>query len=211
MTRKNDALYRRCESLEYRVFVESGCVEENPVGRIGEFDRYPHQAVLAAPTGERQAPPVERRLTGAVRIIYAPHAVRMGPALFPTLDHAEELRIDPEKLTRIMAMAPRRFIDIATMSISKEKRDARVSKALITRIMTHLWETPPLRYALAASDTAFYRKLKARDLPFEDLGPSVLYWGSPTTAPFIDSYRIPKGPLKLVIACYVLRGLGRLR
>jgi hypothetical protein len=135
----------------------------------------------------------------------------MGPGLFPTLDHAEVLRIDPEKLARILAMNPRRFIDIATMAVSKEKRDARASKALITRIMTHVWEMPPLRYALAGIDTVFYEKLKARDLPFEDLGPSVPYWGSPTTATFIDIYRIPKGPLKLVILCYVLRGLGRLR
>ncbi len=210
VTRRNDALYRQCESMEHRVFVESGYVEENPAGRIGEFDRYRHQAFLAALTGERARPPDEWRLSGTVRMIYAPHADRMGPGLFPTLDHAEELRIVPEKLARIMAMNPRRFVDIATMCISKEKRDARASKALITRIMTHVWEMPPLRYALAASDTAFYGKLKARDLFFEDLGPSVPYWGSPTTATFIDSYRIPKGLLKLVIPCYVLRGLGRL-
>ena len=209
VTRKDDALYRRCESLEYRVFVESGYVEENRDGRIAEFDRYPHQVFLAALMGDRRLPPEERRLSGAVRIVYAPHARRMGPGLFPTIDHAEELRISHEKLARIMAMNPRRFIDIATMAVSQEKRDARASKALITRIMTHFWEKPPLRYALAGIDTAFYGKLKARDLPFEDLGPSIPYWGSPTTATFIDSYRIPRGLLKLVIACYIVRGLGR--
>jgi hypothetical protein len=209
VTRKDAALHRRCELLEYQVFVESGYVEENPEGRIAEFDRYPHQAFLAALTGDRRLPPEERRLSGAVRIVYAPEAWVMGPGLFPTLDHAEELRIVPEKLSRIMAMNPRRFIDISTMTISKEKRDARASKALITRIMTHAWEKGKIRYALAGIDTAFYDKLKARNLPFEDIGPSVPFWGSPTTAAFIDSYRIPKGFLKLVIAYYVVRGLGR--
>jgi hypothetical protein len=210
VTRKDGALYRRCEALEYRVFVDSGYVEKNPEERIAEFDRYPHQAFLAALAGDRKLSSEEQRLSGAVRIIYAPEARVMGPGLFPTLDHAEELCIDPKKLAKIMAMNPRRFIDISTMSISKEKRGARASRALITRIMTHGWESPPLRYALAGIDTAFYEKLKARDLPFEDLGPPVPYWGSLTTAVFIDSYRIPKGPLKLVIAYYVVRGLRRL-
>jgi len=210
VTRQDGALHRRCEVLEYQVFVDSGYVEENPEGRIAEFDRYPHQAFLAALTGDRKLPPEERRLSGAVRIVYAPEARVMGPGLFPTMDHAEELKIDTEKLAKIMAMNPRRFIDISTMSISKEKRDTRASKALITWIMTHGWEMPPLRYALAGIDTAFYEKLKARDLPFEEIGPSVPYWGSLTTATFIDSYRIPKGLLKLVIAYYIVRGLRRL-
>jgi hypothetical protein len=209
VTRKDAALHRRCEILEYQVFVESGYVEANPEGRIAVFDRYPHQAFLAALTDDRRLPPEERRLSGVVRIVYAPHARAMGPGLFPTIDHAEELRIAPEKLAKILSMNPRQFIDISTMTISKEKRDARASRALITRIMTHAWEMPPLRYALAGIDTVFYEKLKARDLPFEDLGPSVPYWGSPTTATFIDSYRIPRGLLKLVIAYYVVRGLGR--
>ena len=33
-------LWRRCEALEYRVFLESGYVEESPAERIADFDRY---------------------------------------------------------------------------------------------------------------------------------------------------------------------------
>jgi hypothetical protein len=95
------------------------------------------------------------------------------------------------------------------MAIPTEARDAKVSRALIAMSMKHVWGTPPLRYALTAIDTVFYKKLKARELPFEDLGPSVPYWGSPSTATFADSYRVLRGAWKLVTACYVLRGWGR--
>jgi hypothetical protein len=209
VTRRDEGLYRRCESLEYRVFVEAGYVEENPDGRITELDRYRHHLFLAALAGNGKVPHREQELSGVMRIITAPRARTMGPGLFPTLDHAKKLRIDPERLARIMMMDPRQFIDITTMAIPKEERGARVSRALITMSMKHVWGTPPLRYALAAIDSAFYQKLKARELPFEDLGPSVLYWGSPSTATFADSYRVLRGWWKLVTAFYVLRGWGR--
>jgi hypothetical protein len=209
VTRADGALYRRCESLEYRVFVESGYVEENPDGRIDALDRYPHYVFLAALTGDGRLPYEERELSGVMRIIHAPGARQMETGLFPTLDHGAELRIDLEKLARIMAMDPRRFIDIATMAIPKAQRDARVSRALITQVMKHVWERPPLRYALAAIDTVFYGKLKARGLSFEDMGPSVLYWGSPSTATFGDSYRVLKGFEKLIMVCHVIRGWGK--
>lgn len=210
VTRRDEGLYRRCESLEYRVFRESGYEEENPDGRIAKLDRYHHHLFLAALTGDGTLPHRERKLSGVMRIITAPHARKMGPGLFPTLDHAKELRIDPERLARIMMMDPRQFIDISTMAIPKEERGARVSRALITMSMKHVWGMPPLRHALAAIDTVFYEKLKARELPFEDLGPSVPYWGSPSTATLADSYRVLRGAWKLVTAYYVLRGWGRM-
>jgi hypothetical protein len=210
VTPRDEALFRRCESLEYRVFVEAGYEEENPEGRIAKLDRYRHHLFLAALTGDGTSPHRERELSGVMRIITAPHARTMGPGLFPTLDHAKELRIDPDRLARIMAMDPRQFIDISTMAIPTEARDARVSNALIAMSMKHVWGMPPLRYALTAIDTVFYRKLKERELPFEDLGPSVPYWGSPSTATFADSYRVLRGGWKLVAACYVIRGWGRI-
>jgi hypothetical protein len=204
------ALYRRCESLEYRVFTAAGYVARNPAGRIDALDGYPHHAFLAALTGDGRRPPDEGELAGVMRIICAPRARRMGPGLFPTLDHARELRIDPRRLVRLMAMNPRRCIDIATMAVPAEGRDGRASRALITGLMQHVRGTAPLRYALAAIDTAFYEKLKARGLPFEDLGPSVLYWGSPSTATFADACRIPRGFGILLLAYYRLRGPGRM-
>ncbi|MHB8772601.1 MAG: hypothetical protein ACYC7J_16530 [Syntrophales bacterium] len=206
---RDETLYRCCESLEYRIFAESGYVEETPDGRIDALDRYPHHVFLAALTGDPPLAPRERRLSGVMRIITAPHTREMGPGLFPTLDHATELRIDPETLARIMRMDPRQFIDVATMAIPQENRDARTSPALITELMKYVWGRPPLRYALAAIDTVFYGKLKARDLPFADLGPSVPYWGSPSTATIGDSYRVLRGAAKLVMAYYRVRGWGR--
>jgi len=133
----------------------------------------------------------------------------MGPGLFPTLDHARELRIDPRRLVKLMAMDPRRFIDIATMAVPAEGRDGRASRALITGLMRYVWGTAPLRYVLAAVDAVFYGKLKARGLPFEDLGPPVLYWGSPSTATFADARRISWGFGILLSSYDRLRGPGR--
>jgi hypothetical protein len=209
VARHDETLYRRCGFLEYRVFVESGYVKENPETRVAALDSYPHHVFMAALAGSRKSPPEDREVTGVMRIVYAPHADKMGPGLFPTLDHAEELRIAPEKLARIMAMDPMSFIDIATMAVPKEKRDTQSSRALITAVIQHIRMRPPLRYALAAIDTVFYGKLKSRGLPFEDLGPSVPYWGSPSTATLGDS-RLLKGAWKPAVAGYVFRGQGRM-
>lgn len=202
-------LWRQCETLEYSVFLESGYVEENPTDRLADFDCYTPMVFLAAFTGNRKLPLEQRRLSGVVRLVYAPHARKMGPGLFPTIDHAKELEIPPENLKRVQVMNPRRCIDIATMVISKEKRDANASKALISKIMTWGWEHPHLRYAFAAIDTLLYRKLRERRLPFEDLGPSVMYMGSETTATVIDAFRIPNGLWKFVIPLLKLRGYWR--
>ena len=62
ITQRDGTLYRRCESLEYQVFVKSGYVEENPDGRITELDRYQHHAFLAALTGDGILPHEEQDL-----------------------------------------------------------------------------------------------------------------------------------------------------
>jgi len=80
---------------------------------------------------------------------------------------------------------------------------------LLTLVVTAAQARLAYNYALAAIDTPFYGKLKARGLPFEALGPSVPYWGSPSTATFADAYQVLKGFGKLLIAGHVLRGLGR--
>ncbi len=196
--------WHRCESLEYQVFLESGYVEESPTGRIADFDRYASMEFLAAFTGDRQLPLGQRILSGVVRLVYAPHARKMGPGLFPTIDHAEELEIPPANLKRVLAMDPRRCFDIATMAIAKAKRDGRASKALITAIMMKVFKHPRLRYGFAAIDTPFYHKLKQRR-PFEDLGPSTMYMGSMSTATMVDSFRV-HGLQKLLIPTLRFRG-----
>lgn len=202
-------LWRRCEALEYRVFLESGYVEESPAERIADFDRYGPMEFLAAFMGDRRLPPGQRLLTGVIRIVYAPLAREMGPGLFPTIDHAKDLGIPPENLKRVLAMEPGRCIDIATMAIPKENRDARASKALIAATATRVWEQPRLRYGFAAIDTPFYGKLKKRGLPFEDLGPPSMYMGSLSTATMIDGFRAPCGLRNILIPLLKFRGYWR--
>jgi hypothetical protein len=130
----------------------------------------------------------------------------MGPGLFPTIDHADELEIPTESLKKVLAMDPGRCFDMATMAIPREKRDGKALKALITAIAIRVWEHPRLRYGFAAIDTTFYRKLKERRLPFVDLGPSAMYKGSMSTATMIDSFRVPCGLQKLFIPLMKSRG-----
>jgi hypothetical protein len=199
----------RCESLEYRIFLESGYVEANPAERIADFDPYASMEFLAAFTGDRHLPLDRRTLSGVVRLVYAPLARRMGPGLFPTIDHAEELGIPTGILNRILAMNPRRCFDIATMAVSREDRDGRASKALIGAILVRVLGLPRLRHCFATIDTSFYRKLKERRLPFEDLGPSAMFMGSMSTAAMIDVFRIPRGLQKLLIPLLKIRGYWR--
>jgi hypothetical protein len=206
---KDSGLWKLCEELEYNTFRECDYVPKSPSKRIKDFDVYSPMEFLVAFVGDNKNYD-ERRIAGVVRLVYSPHAKKMDEGLFPTIDHAKELNIYPEKLEELMKMDPRTFIDISTMSISKDKRDAKASKALITGIMMHGWEQPRLKYALAAIDTPFYEKLKERHLPFEDIGPSTMYWGSMTTPTFINASKIPTGIEKIVIPYQKIKAYTKL-
>lgn len=199
-------LWNRCESLVYQIFLESGYVEESPTGRVPDFDHYASMEFLAAFVGDRQLPLEQRTLSGVVRLVYAPQARKMGPGLFPTIDHADELEIPTGSLKKVMVMDPGRCFDMATMAIPRQKRDGKALKALTTAIAIRVWEQPRLRYGFAAIDTTFYRKLKERRLPFVDLGPSAMYKGSMSTAAMIDSFQVPRGFQKLFIPLAKFRG-----
>jgi len=201
-------LWDRCQSLEYRVFLESGYVEKSRTERITDFDRYACVEFLAAFEGNRQLPLERRIISGVVRLIYAPEAREMRQGLFPTIDHAEELKISQSNLQRALAINPKRCFEIATMAIDKEKRDGTASKALISAIMMRVLEQPRLRYGFAAIDSPFYHKLKQRRLPFTDLGPSVMYMGSMSTAAMVDSFRV-RGLQKLLIPILKILGYWR--
>ena len=70
--------------------------------------------------------------------------------------------------------------------------------------MLDSWTHGFVRYAFMATDTPFYKKLAKRGLPIEELGPSTMYWGSPTIATLIDSFQIPKGLQKIILPlCYI--------
>jgi hypothetical protein len=63
------------------------------------------------------------------------------------------------------------------------------------------------RYAIATIDSPFYEKLKQRNLPWEDLGRPVVYWGSETSPALIDGYQLFNGLGKAAIPFFRIRGM----
>lgn len=199
IVQKDDPSWAACETLEYEVFTDPkiGFYEPNDEGRITDFDSFGHQEFVAAI--------LDGEVVGTLRLIYADEPV-MREGLFQTFDHRSELGIYPESVERLEAIDPRNLVDFATMSVTRAARSSGAFEAIITRTLRRMWETNR-RFGLACIDTPLYGKYKGRGLHFHDLGPSVPYWGSPTTAALLDSYSIPEGKDRLMIPLYRARGV----
>jgi len=184
-------LWGACESMEYETFTaqDIGYYQENDQGRIPDFDAFGRQEFVTAMIAER--------VVGVIRLVYS-NEKHMKEGLFQTYDHRGHLHVFPAMEKYLASLDPTKTVDMSTMAIASDVRDAETSKALITRTMQRIWETER-RHALACIDTPFYRKLKSRALDFQDLGPSTYYWGSPSTASVLDTYSIPKGLSRLFI------------
>ncbi len=227
-------MWRACEKLEYEIFLESGYISASDDQRINEFDRFNNMEFVAVMVIKNENVPFEKRLSGAVRVIYGSDDRKTIQEQFPTLLHAKRLNYsyqealsDPKlkppyennqslwlysnHYDRVLKLDPRKCIDIAAMAIIPSRRDGNISKILVTGVLLRGWEQSPIRYAIAAADETFYKKIKERNLPFEALGPSIMYWGSPTIPTLVDSFEIPKGFQRLLIPFYRLRGYLNLR
>ena len=232
VTKSDTALWRECEKLEYDVFFKSGYIPASDSQRFDKFDQFDKMEFVAAFVIENRKTQCQKRLSGLVRVIYSSDPGKPPEEQFPTLLDARTLDfstreayenpkfIPPEEdiqclwlysdqYDRITKLDPRKCLDIATMAILPRWRDAKTSKNLTTGVLLRGWEKPPLRYAFGAMDEIFFKKAKERNLPFEALGPSVMYLGSPTIPVLVDSYKIPKGFQKLLIPLY--RGRGHLK
>ncbi len=171
-----------------------------------------------------------------MRIVYASNGSKMKKEMFPTLHDAKVLHytshdavndasLKPpyednktlwlylDKFDEALALNPSRCIDMATLAVSEEGRRLKASIAIISRMISRIWEQPPIRYAFVAMDTEVYDRWKVRDVPHgvhKPLGPSVKYWGSPTTPILMDSFMYPRGFRKLVIILFRLKGYLKL-
>ncbi len=183
--------WKACESMEYETFTDkdTGYFEKNDEGRIPDFDSFGQQEFVTAM--------IEDRVVGVMRLVYSCEK-SMREGLFQTYDHRGDLNVFPAMEKYMGSLDPTKTVDMSTMAIASDVRNAEISKAVITRTIQRIWETGR-RHALACIDTPFYRKLKLRALDFQDLGPSTYYWGSPTTASVLDTYCIPKGINRLFI------------
>jgi ornithine decarboxylase len=217
---ENHDLWSKCEALEYDVFYAEGYVDYNPEKRIPDFDKFEKKEFIAALENDL--------LVGAMRVIYS-EAGQMEKELFPTLDHARildysyEASVNNPQLKppyednktlwlyfdvyeKIRTLSPANTLDLSSMAIKRNRRDSSASKRIITNIMYRIWSQNK-KYAFGAIDTTFYQKLKSRGLPFMDMGPSVMYWGTPTTPTLINTHEILSGYKKMIIPYMRLQGL----
>ncbi len=229
VTRSDDALWRECEKLEYDVFYESGYIQASNALRIKEFDRYYKMEFVAAFLIEREKAQFEKKLSGVTRIIYASDKRKNIKDQFPTLFHAKrlnyssresfgDLKLKPpsqngktlwlysDKYDQVMKLDPHACIDLTSIAVIPNRRDGRISKVITLAVLLRSWEQPPIRYGFGVVDELFLKKIIERNLPFDELGPSVMYWGSPSIPTLVDSFKIPKGFQKLLIPAYRLKG-----
>lgn len=218
MSDVQDPLWQLCEQLEFNVFRECHYVAPYEQGRLDDFDRFQRSVFVASVDGKGG-------VTGSMRLVFH-QAVDMQKTYFPTLGTAQikkwpereqrylERDLDclilyPEMYDRVMALPASSCVDVSTMTILREQRNAKISRAIITRATFLAWEMS-VRYALGAIDTLLLSKLIQRGMPFHALGPSVVYWGSPTTPVIMDTHHIPMGLWRLMIPLMRLKGkIGR--
>lgn len=230
--RSDALLWNCCEEIEYTIFFECGYLCESENKRINDYDCYEKMEFIAAFTPDSKVEFEERKPLGIMRLVYASNGNVMKKDVFPTLQHSKRLDyssneaiLDPslippfednktlwlysDKYDEAMRINPLRCVDLATIAVSEEGRNLKASIAIIRRMITRIWEQHPIRYAFVAMDTEVYDKWKVRDVPHgvhTPLGPSVQYWGSPTTPILMDSFLYPRGIQKIVILLYRLKG-----
>lgn len=234
--RCDEHLWKCCEDLEYNIFFECGYVGESVSQRIDFFDCYGKMEFIAAFSFNSKTDPRKTNLIGIMRIVYASNGNTMKKEMFPTLHDARKLSYSShdainypslrppfednktlwlysDKFSEALVLNPSRCIDMATIAVSEEGRKLKASIAIISRMITRIWEQPPIRYAFVAMDTEVYDKWKVRDVPHGvhiPLGPSVKYNGSPTTPILMDSFMYPMGIRKLIILLFRLKGYLKL-
>lgn len=234
--RSDVLLWNCCENFEYTVFCECGYISESGNKRIDDFDCYGKMEFLAAFTPGSTSTHKESKPLGIMRLVYASNAGSMKKDSFPTLRHSrkldyssydamvdlslippfednETLWLYADKYDDVKKINPSRCVDLATIAVSEEGRNQKASIAIITRMITRIWEQPPIRYAFVAMDTEVYNKWKVRNVPHgvhTPLGPSAQYWGSSTTPILMDSFLYPRGIQKIIILLFRLKGYFKL-
>ena len=145
-------------------------------------------------------------LCHAGQLDYTAAEFRLSDSLESPRGDNQRVYLFADAYDRIMRLDPGKCLDLSTISIAPDYRGGRVYAKLITRTMTRTWETPPSRYGFLVVDAGYCRRLQAKKLPLEDLGPPVMYWGSLSIPVIIDSYTLPKGFQKLLIFLYRMKG-----
>lgn len=171
---QSDKEFKDCEFFEYSVFQKNQYVEANPEQRIDYFDKFESQSMIAAY--------IEGQIVAAVRMIYSSEG-KMKSHLFPTLDAIASLKHEkpgesitfPEVEAKLYALDPRHVVDIST--ISTNTPNIRPILMLFPAIAEYMkFTNKPI--GLAFNDVPFHKKMLRLGIPWNNIGPSIYYWGS---------------------------------
>jgi hypothetical protein len=205
-------LWYASEQLEYDIFVEEAYIAPNKHKRITSFDAYQKNEFIIAVEGgtvigvirlvlcddRKMAKKAFPTLANARVLNYRLSDARKNPELKPPFEDDKTLWLYKDSFEQVLQLDPSKCHDLATMSILRSKRNGIVSSGLIRATLVHsLQMAKPI--SLSCIDTPFFEKLVLRGYPYEQLGPSVKYWGSPTTPCMVSGYHILKRFQKLII------------
>lgn len=203
ITPSDKELWKKCELLEYQVFLDAGYIKENSHRRLVDYDRFENSEIIAVVS--------DQEIVGTWRNIFAPNERKMRKGLFPTIDSAEELRINQMHYEWLMGLNPQTIVDLSAAAIRRDFRNGKISNLLFQKVIRRVFGSPPLRFGLGAPDAAvlkYYKKIGFYPL---ELGKPTLYWGSMTTPILIDTHRVLKSFPSAIFPFLFLRTQGHLR
>ncbi|UCH21444.1 MAG: hypothetical protein JSU83_23600 [Deltaproteobacteria bacterium] len=222
-------MWEECERLEYKIFRACGYIPVSKDKRLQFFNAYKRMEFIAAYTRAGKMPRDDKQLLGILRIIYPANTNQMLNEMLPTLRQARRLEYSHQDALAntslkppfednqtlwlyadaydlAMHLNPKKCYDWATVGVTQQGQERKVINGIFARAVTRTWAQPPLRYCFIAVDNEVYSRYKAKESKILTLGPSVMYWGSPTVPILIDFHKIAKGIQKLLIPVYRLKG-----
>jgi N-acyl-L-homoserine lactone synthetase len=203
---RKEKLWKECEDLEYKVFLDKKYIKKNPQNRITEYDDYIDNTefIVAVENG--------KEVVGGMRIIYSPNNKTMGKGQFPIVDFGKKLdytikeaesnqNLSPsyeddktlwlysDEWKKMMKLDPRKVLEFITMTVRKDKRDGIVSTLLYTELFYNLpKKNKNIENIFAVYDHSVAQRTLERGVPYKEIGPIVKYMGSKTISFVLNDF-----------------------
>jgi len=159
--------------IEYSVFLKAGYIEPNRDRRAIEYDKYPDFRFLVGLDGSR--------IVAAARNIF--DRDNTATLNFPT---ANDFDIFPEYIDKILSIGKDSFCETGTLAVIPEYQGNNYSINMMDALIKE-YNAKNIYYTICAIDEGFFDFLKKIKLPFERIGKTQFYMGSPTVPALFDS------------------------